>query len=44
MKLAIIQQINMARDVATGMGYLSTLGFIHRVSSTFYSFVTCSCY
>ena len=30
-KLAIVQQMNIARDVALGMEYLSALGFVHRV-------------
>ena len=31
-KLAVVQQMNMARDVALGMEYLSALGFIHKVN------------
>lgn len=30
-KLAMVQQMNIARDVAFGMEYLSALGFVHRV-------------
>ena len=31
-KLGTERQLKMARDVAQGMDYLSTIGFVHRVS------------
>ena len=42
-KLGYERLLNMARGVAQGMDYLSTVGFVHRVSPFVFTIITMSC-